>query len=425
MNQIYHMLNDVDREQADREQIPRVELTSEEKERIYQTVLAGSGRTAKKRSIGKWVTAAASAGIVLIGSATVYAAVTHQEFFEALFGNSTKGNIEAHTEEAQGRPILDENGEETGEYTTYMDEFPAREFVEVDAEQAEELIGEQVEDTPTQITVGDHVITVESIVYDSFAADIYYTIEREGGVTMLYADQTTNEAKGAVVPENTDSIFYFCVNGEAVGGKRWIDLSKSTEDKYYCYEYMILNDIADSKEGSMQHNTEYTFQIVTDHYPMPTNEFAKQAGSMNREELSALFAQVQTETYSLPAKQAVDLQIYRCLSNDSRVDVSPISLTLFSSEDMTRNDPPAYVSITYKDGTEYIVHSWRSDGYIDNTGYICGAGYYVSKEGRTYTNRWTYVFNRLVDPDEIAQIEIHDLNEELPVLIYENEEDGM
>lgn len=358
---------------------------------------------------------------MLIGSVTVYAAVTHQKFFEALFGNSTKENIEAHTEEAQSRPILDENGEETGEYVTYMAEFPARDFVEVDAEQAEELIGEQIEDTPTKIIVGDHVITVESIVYDSFTADIYYTIEREGGVTMLYADQTTNEAKGAVVPENTDSIFYFCVNGEAVGGKRWVDLSKSTEDKYYCYEYMILNDIADSKEGSMQHNTEYAFQIVTDHYPMPTNEFEKQARTMNREELQALFDQVQTATYSLPVKQAVDLQIYRCLENDSRVDVSPISLTLFSSEDMTRNDPPAYVSITYKDGTEYIVHSWSSGDYIDNTGYICGSGYYVSQEGRSYTNRWTYVFNRLVDPGEIVQIEIHDLNEELPVLIYEAE----
>ena len=115
------------------------------------------------------------------------------------------------------------------------------------------------------------------------------------------------------------------------------------------------------------------------------------------------------------------MQIYRCLENDSRVDVSPISLTLFSSEDMTQNDPPAYVSITYKDGTEYIVHSWSSCYYIDNTGYICGSGYYVSQEGRSYTNRWTYVFNRLVDPDEIVQIEIHDLNEELPVLIYEAE----
>lgn len=48
MNQIYAMLNDVDMGQADMEQIPRVELTSKEKERIYQNVLAGARQTSKK-----------------------------------------------------------------------------------------------------------------------------------------------------------------------------------------------------------------------------------------------------------------------------------------------------------------------------------------------------------------------------------------
>ncbi len=63
-----------------------------------------------------------------------------------------------------------------------------------------------------------------------------------------------------------------------------------------------------------------------------------------------------------------------------------------------------YVSINYKNGKKYIVHEHEMDGIhqckteIDNANYVCG----------DTDDNITFVFNRLVDTDNIQSVTVNE-----------------
>ena len=62
-------------------------------------------------------------------------------------------------------------------------------------------------DEPLVKQLGEHTLTIESFVYDSSGAVMYYTLGRKGGVTALRGDEDTNMAKGAVFTDEADFRF--------------------------------------------------------------------------------------------------------------------------------------------------------------------------------------------------------------------------
>ena len=182
--------------EKDMEQILKKDLTistevEEKMQKTYQHIQnenAGISQKAKKR----W-RKLTSAAAILIAAFTVTAGTAaaaylseHSGFFQGMFGNSTKESVGARQ-----IPV------EANDGCTVMVDAPAKEYIPVDEEMADRLIGEQISGEQTVVQLGEHTLTIENYVTDGNAALVYFTLERKGGVTALYGDADTNNDKGA------------------------------------------------------------------------------------------------------------------------------------------------------------------------------------------------------------------------------------
>ena len=103
----------------------------------------------------------------------------------------------------------------------------------VDAAKAGELVGEWLMDERITVKAGQsHTLNIEGFVYDRNGAMMYFTLEREDGVTALTGDENMNLTKGAAFTDESD--FYFSVETKKgiIGHDNvFVDLEKSTSDK--------------------------------------------------------------------------------------------------------------------------------------------------------------------------------------------------
>ena len=158
-----------------------------------------SQRPPRRRRFSYAAAAIAVAACLTVPGA-VYAA-TNLDFFDAMFGNSTK----------KSTPVIEtevDTGKTNEDGTPKMTDvtIPSREFVSVDPQQAQDLTGGGCISEPIVKKLGDHTLTVENMVYDKNGAVITFTLERSGGVTMMIGDADTNVRKGAYFAEDRNYV---------------------------------------------------------------------------------------------------------------------------------------------------------------------------------------------------------------------------
>lgn len=313
-------------------------------------------------------TAAAALAVLCIALPAAAYASAKTDFFQAMFGNSTKqSNDVIHKEVDNGK----------GGRTPVT--IPSKEYVPVDEAEAEGAIGEWVMDEPIEKKVGSHTLSIKNFVYDKNGALMYFTLEREGGVTALSGDQETNVAKGAFFTEESDFYFTYETEKGVYGYENiYVDTIKGTPDKMYCSAYILWTDTLEDGDRP---------QLVLHTYPCPRRELTEDT-------------EFTTEKISLTDKEPVPLKVID-RGEEGYLAYSPISLTIdmskgFGLAEEEAQDPyyQKQTKIVYEDGDEYVIF----DENIDNSGYVLGSG--------TYNK---VMFNRLVNVDEVKEIIVNDV----------------
>lgn len=324
-------------------------------------------------------------------------AANNNDFFNRIWGNAGKKNIEAHEE------IYDE--EEGGSFT-YA--YPKREYVDIAPDQAEGLIGKNISKKQIKEQLGDTLLTILTTVSDGQSAVVEFTLEREGGVNALEYNQETNEDKGAAFTDDATFYFYF----ENYDGYIYVDLERSTDDMLYCYDYMTYDSYSDIPPKELQ--------LKLTKYPCAQKKLEGPDGYKYQEK-------VKEKTISLPLKETVKTADF-VNADGGIVSISPLSMKIdmasglglslkeaYPDLNLNKTDPSDlydasqdpgsiyYAAITDNKGETYIVEERETENHacdvpINNTTYAC------SDE----QSHLTYTFNRLVDTDEIASITIND-----------------
>lgn len=333
---------------------------------------ASSQKHANTRIWPRWQIAAAVAAICMLVPAGAWALSSNTEFFDTVFGNAGRTNV--------GKQVVQES-----EYGTVV--APSREYVAVDAEQAERLLAESISSDPVIIERGGHTLTVNAMVRSQNAMVMSYTLERPEGVTALQWSDNANATKGASPTEDTP--LYWLVkrpgnpvdNGTFVDEMTYVDPTRSSDTLLHCYSYMLFSENIPAEEA---------LELYVEWADEGSIYDARTAGTLRQ------------ETIPLPARNVVDAATFT--SNDSRggtATISPLSIEITAPE--IANDENSYVcdlintvTINFTDNTQYIISS--DSDLIDNAMVSFGYGENHEKLG--------FAFNRLVDPATIATITV-------------------
>ena len=360
---------------------------SEQYQREKKKVIRAHSKKKAPRRFFMQAVAAAAACIVL--PVVVYAAVTHADFYRNAFGNAGRQSVSAHEE------VLDDG--KGGQLTVT---YPEREYVPIDEEMAEALIGSNISSEPVEVQINDHKLTINSAVRDENAIVMEFTLECETGVTALNYSELDNEAKGAWRSE--ESTFSFRVDGTAEN--IYVDLDKSTETCLHCYYYGLFvfdGPLADGKSPTL--DITYADEPLDDIY---MNEPLD--GSYMDESLDGTTdkSRIHEAQVAIPAEHTINLLTFTSDAGGV-LELSPISLSIDMGKGLGLTNLEAYdpihlntMSIHYTDGSSYQVYD--KDGYVDNTAYMCGGC------GAAQTEIML-LFNRLIDPSKIDYVEVNGL----------------
>ena len=360
---------------------------SEQYQREKKKVIRAHSKKKAPRRFFMQAVAAAAACIVL--PVVVYAAVTHADFYRNAFGNAGRQSVSAHEE------VLDDG--KGGQLTVT---YPEREYVPIDEEMAETLIGSNISSEPVEVQINDHKLTINSAVRDENAIVMEFTLECETGVTALNYSELDNEAKGAWRSE--ESTFSFRVDGTAEN--IYVDLDKSTETCLHCYYYGLFvfdGPLADGKSPVL--DITYADEPLDDIY---MNEPLD--GSYMDESLDGTTdkSRIHEAQVAIPAEHTINLLTFTSDAGGV-LELSPISLSIDMGKGLGLTNLEAYdpihlntMSIHYTDGSSYQVYD--KDGYVDNTAYMCGGC------GAAQTEIML-LFNRLIDPSKIDYVEVNGL----------------
>ena len=338
--------------------------------RIQETYKQLRRKPSRRRTRSVQRAAAAIAVVCLFVPGVVYAS-SRAEFFQAMFGNETR--------ESNGVLEREVDTGKKGKDAKVTVTLPSREYVPVDEEQAQKAIGAYVSEEPIVRKIGSHTLTISSFVYDRNGAMMYFTLEREGGVTALAGDEETNLTKGAYFTDDTD--FYFSCetkNGAFAGENTYIDMKKSTDDKLYCYSYILWNEPL--KDGDVP-------ELMLQTFPCARRELTEKT-------------KTETERIRLTDKEPVPVKKID-MGEKGYAEYSPITLSVDMAKGMGLSkeeaEDPYYlesIEIVYKDKESYVVCDKEKNA--ENSSYQLGAGTYYKT-----------VFNRLVDVDEIEKIMVN------------------
>lgn len=369
---------------------------SEQYQREKRKVIRAHSKKKAPRRYFMQAVAAAAACIVL--PVVVYAAVTHADFYRNAFGNAGRQSVSAHGE------VLDDG--KGGQLTVT---YPEREYVPIDEEMAEALIGSNISSEPVEVQINDHKLTINSAVRDENAIVMEFTLECETGVTALNYSELDNEAKGAWMSE--ESTFSFRVDGTAEN--IYVDLEKSTETCLHCYYYGLFvfdGPLADGKSPTL--DITYADEPLVDIYmnePLDGSHMDESLdGSYMDESLDDTTdkSRIHEAQVAIPAEHTLDLLTFTSDAGGV-LELSPISLSIDMGKGLGLTNLEAYdpihlntMSIHYTDGSSYQVYD--KDGYVDNTAYMCGGC------GAAQTEIML-LFNRLIDPSKIDYVEVNGL----------------
>jgi len=336
-----------------------------------------------KHPVKKYKKAAVAAAVLLIVSAPVITnAATGGEFFNRIWGSEGKaGYGEPYSEYVHD----DEKG------TSYKITYPKSEYEDIAPEKAEKLIGDNLSYNPVDVEIGDTKLSIMSFVHDGNAAVAEFTLEKKGGVDALDYNKSYNRSKGADFSGKAD--FYFSFDEYA--GKIFVDIDKSSKDKLYCYYYMTSWDSYNKDNVTLN----------IEKYPCTRDEL----DAVDDIKFKEYMNQSEKNVISVPVKSKADKTVFTSKKNGT-AEVSPLSIKVdmkkglgLSKEKVHDPYNAYYVSINYKSGKKYIVHEHGIDGIhqcnteIDNANYVCG----------DTDDNITFVFNRLVDTDNIQSVTVN------------------
>lgn len=358
----------------------KVEISNEVEERLestYEILRSRSKSETKKQYKFPKVTVAAITAVLMI-STGVYASI-RSDFFEGMFGNTTKTSTPA-------QPVSIDDGK--GGTVDVV--IPSKEFVDVDEERANELLGNYVLQEPIVKELGEHTLTVENFLYNELGGLMYFTLEREGKVTALAGNEDTNLDKGANFTEEAD--FYFIIEiGEQIVGHEniYVDMQQSTAEKMYCYSYFLWSEEIDVQQKPY---------LFIQKYPCTRGEM----DSMNEKELTKMWENTVEEKVTLTEKEAVPTKTLD-LGEKGSLRISPFAMAfdipkMFGLSGLGASSTlnVKHVEVQYKNGESYVVEDQNDN--INNTGYVIGCDPY-----------YKVAFNRLVDVENVKAVVINDI----------------
>ncbi len=320
----------------------------------------------------RWQMAIIAAAVCLLVPVGAFALSSNAEFFNAIFGNTGKENVSQH--------IMQED-----EFGTIV--APSREYVTVDANQAEKLLAGSIASDPVTIQHGGHTLTIQNMVRSQNAMVMSYTLERPEGITALWWNHDTNADKGASATENTPLHWLVMQGGDPMYGgvpadeMIYVDPVRSSDTLLYCYSYMLF--MRDIPEGE-------TLELYVEWADNGSICEAREAGTL------------QKEMIELPAVKVVETTAFASTHpRGGSIAVSPLSIEITAPEIAYEDnsymcDVIDAVTVNFDDGASYIVSS--DSNHINNAMVSLGYGDTGEKLG--------LAFNRLVDPASIASITV-------------------
>lgn len=329
---------------------------------------------------------AAAAAVLLISAPIIANAATDGKFFNRIWGSLGKKDVASHEEILYNEQEL-----------PYVYTFPQREYIDVEPEKAEKLLGAHVSHERLVENLGDTTLTILSAVQDGNAAIVEFTLERKGGVNAFTCSQFDNEFHGAEFSQDVPFWFHFPSCSENI----LIDRERSTEELFYCYNYMTMEpDSYDEKAKGIV--------MEIDRYPCTRRELFE----ADEKAFDKYRKETDTVRITVPFPSPIETTAY-ANPDGGIADISPISVKVDMDTGLGLEEKNAecydmaniyYTSINYKDGTKYIVqeHALEKihscDTNIDNTCCIS-----CDTQGNLI-----FVFNRLVDTDSIASITVNE-----------------
>ena len=369
-----------------------------------------------------WARIAVAAATVILVPTAVYAIGGWLGFFEGAWGNKGKENSTAHYD-----TMVVEDGVEK----TYLN--PAREYVEPDTEYAEQKIAPAVQELPLTIDLQGTTLSINAVVRDELGnAVVEYTLERDGGI-LPGLNQVQNGGKtkyGSIDNYTKDySLRFACGLKEGCLEYSYKDESRSSDDKWYCYSYIIYDEAtflehakqtADAIQGWLKESTDEYYDYWRKDFesmnkkPFTREDYAEWKKTLEKDLVYwenppmedqgliidyTLYQNMEDRDKDNGNFKSEDHILTIPLKNQS---IEAISFTsgdgLFSSEispiSMRFNDTSdsASVSILYRDGSEYIVSDRETLNYYNS--FMHDANH-------------IFMFNRLVKVEEIEKIVVN------------------
>lgn len=363
-----------------------------------------------------WKIAAAVAAVCVALPVGAYAAANHEEVFAAMFGDAVRQSTSQQT------VTFDK-----GDGQTHSAIVPSRDYVAVDPEVAERVLGGALADAPQVIDAGSRQLTITSVVRSEHQMVVAYVLKDDPAAPTLSWDAHSNATKGACFADGAQLRWQYRTtavgsaaagllsggegtaaeasadglatvapasgseaaaeqpsSGQAapsdagdyavIGSSLYVDPERSTADTLYCYDYLVFPD-----------------GIPADADITLTATWAD--GTVADADASA----VETKTVTL-ATPSLASSTTLATADDQQLSLSPLGLvfdmTAVADQDSSR-DPWCVKAITvhYQDGTSYEV--WNGDENRENSMYALGAN----------TNL-DVAFNRLVDPAAVESVEV-------------------
>lgn len=320
--------------------------------------------------------------IIMLLGGTALAEAIHTDFFNRVFGNTTREDVTEHTESF-----------DDGKGGTYETVFPERTFVAVDAEIAEALIGEQVMNCPITVQMNEHTLTILSAVRDQNAMVMEMTLACPSGEKALLYDSLSNEGKGACFAEDSD----ICFGVDYAADMICVDMKNSTDTCLHLYYYCIFMEALPEGESPVL-NVMYAdrpyiqasdSELKTDSIPIPADLVVHSlyfmAESREKVELSPFSMKV---TQLTPAEGSVMIA-----ADNPEGDLDPAGYIVLPDPDALKN-----IEVVYADGDVYTVLDRQQN--VDNTVYLCGG---LGEQAQDTA----LVLNRLVDTGKVIAVRIN------------------
>ena len=273
------------------------------------------------------------------------------------------------------------NGQHTWEETERYNEYgritafwPNRETVPVDEEQAQALLGDYLPESGYRWQIEDYTFTVEGYVLDEHTgtARFYYSVEHPGGFPEDAVDWDT----GTLSYKSHINVLFTTksdVQRNWISGKlTFVDVERSTSEKLY-----LMQGAGSLGGWKAEDGLNITFKIT---------------GETDRDDdvLSALLEVPGVK--SLPVVNITNPETGELAAAISpiavRADVRYLRSELSDGSEVWGSEK--YLALEYADGSRYVI---EGDG-MDNADY-----WMRDNEGYTVA-----VFNRLVDPSQVAAV---------------------